>query len=131
LPSISTDTLSITLKPDRFGSAQVNLTLTDSDGGKDWVWFWVNVTGQNDPPYISPKIPDQAKPEDNPEWVLDLKPYEHDDARNRAQGEQYDEYLARKGYGRLFPGRQCQDKEMPGIDVPVRGFRVSRTPVYI
>jgi outer membrane biosynthesis protein TonB len=76
--TVTDNNLTFALVQHAFGDTKVNLTLTDSDSAFDTTYFWVNVSGENDDPYISPKIQDQQKPEDTPDWVLNLNLYEKD-----------------------------------------------------
>jgi hypothetical protein len=62
-----------------FGSARLTLVVEDPSGGSAVQTFDVAILSVNDPPAISPSIPDQIKAEDSIPWSLDLGAYIHDD----------------------------------------------------
>jgi hypothetical protein len=75
--SVSGDILSFDLAENAFGNDIITLTLSDGTL-LDSQQFWVNVSSVNDAPQIIGLIPDIQKPEDSPDWTLDLTSYETD-----------------------------------------------------
>ncbi len=76
--TVSDNNLTFTLTPDAFGSDEITIILTDSQGSTDFQNIWVNVTSQNDAPRIIGVIPSYEKEEDANSWNLDLSPYKSD-----------------------------------------------------
>jgi hypothetical protein len=61
-----------------YGSNQLKLVLTDSDNDFISIKFWVHITPVNDPPEITPPIPDQFRLEDSQPWSINLTNYGRD-----------------------------------------------------
>jgi hypothetical protein len=61
-----------------YGSNQLKLILTDSDNDYVSIKFWVHVAPVNDPPEITPPIPDQFRLEDSQPWYINLTNYGRD-----------------------------------------------------
>jgi hypothetical protein len=76
--SIVDNNLTFTLVPDAYGSNEITITLTDSQGKTDSQKIWVNVTALNDAPVILGTIPSFTYDEDASDWNVNLAPYKWD-----------------------------------------------------
>jgi hypothetical protein len=76
--SILDNNITFTLVPHAYGSNEITIILTDSQGKIDLRKIWVNITAKNDAPVILGTIPSFTFEEDANDWNIDLFPYKWD-----------------------------------------------------
>lgn len=70
--------MTLSIPSNVYGIDVVTLFLVDSTSMTTSQDFNVTIQPENDPPFISPVIPNQLAEEDTPPWKIDLTPFIHD-----------------------------------------------------
>jgi hypothetical protein len=82
---ISDNNFTFNLNPEAYGNNEIIVILSDSGGLLDSQTFWVNVSADNDAPWIQGYIPSFEKLEDAYSWVLNLSTYKYDIDNNDSE----------------------------------------------